>query len=133
MITKKLKNIFSISVLLLIAHGIEEYVTGFYNIDSSFSFVFQPLFDMSVPQATFLVFQIMIWIGLIVFVFLIASEKSRLWLMTIPATILILEAYHVVEALIIGGYYPGLITAVFLPIIGIFLWKELILSIKSIK
>ena len=36
MISTKLKNIFLISIILFITHGVEEFFTGFYNIDKSF-------------------------------------------------------------------------------------------------
>ena len=78
MISKKLKSIFAISVVFWIAHGLEEYFTGFYDVDWSLR-VFSGLLEkMSVPQATFLVFQIMLWLAFIVFAFLIASEKMEI-------------------------------------------------------
>lgn len=78
MMSQKLKTIFIISIPVFIAHGLEEFFNGFYNVDWSFKFVFGFLNTMTVPQATFLVFQIMLWLAFIVFAFLIASEKWRL-------------------------------------------------------
>ena len=89
MISQKLKTIFIISIPVFIAHGLEEFFNAFYNIDWSTKLVFEFLYEMSVPQATFLVFQIMLWLALIVFAFLIASEKWRLWLMLLPGIIFI--------------------------------------------
>src|SRR3989338_4664913 len=75
MISKKLKTIFYISIPIFITHGLEEIFNGFYNIDWSTKLVIGFLNEMSVPQATFIVFQVMIWLSFIVFAFLIASEK----------------------------------------------------------
>lgn len=125
MISKRLQNLFLISIPLFIAHGLEEYFTGFYNTDSIFYFVFQPFGSMSVFQATFLLFQIMIWILLIVS-YLILSRRMLLKLLTFLGLIFVFELSHLIKALISWNYYPGLITGLLFPIIGFFYWKELI-------
>lgn len=65
MITSKLRTIFIISIPFLIAHGLEELFNSFYNIDWSVKVIFGFLNEMPVPQATFWVFQIMMWLALI--------------------------------------------------------------------
>lgn len=75
MISKKLKNIFLMSIPLFVAHGLEEYFTNFYNIDPISKFVFGYFEKMSIYQATFLLFQIMIWIFLVISYLLITNEK----------------------------------------------------------
>lgn len=132
MITKRLKTIFAISIPIFIAHGLEEYFTGFYAVDSHFKFFFGSLDTMSVAQATFLVFQIMFWIALAVFTFLIASEKWRMRVMILPGLIYIYELHHFWSALSIGGYYSGMITALAFPIVGFVFWKELLTHKKTI-
>ena len=131
MITQKLKTIFYISIPLFIAHGLEEYFNGFYNIDWSTKLIFGFLNDMPVPQATFLVFQIMLWLVLIVFALLISSEKWRMRLMFVPAIIFLVELHHPWSVITSGGYYPGAVTAVPLLIIGFLYWKELIKNFKQ--
>ena len=126
MISQKLKTLFYISVPVFIAHGLEEIFNGFYNVDWFFKFALGFLKTMSVPQATFIVFQIMIWLALIVFAFLIASEKWRLRLMILPGLIYIFELHHIWKAFESWSYYPGVITAIAFPIIGFLFWKELI-------
>ena len=126
MISKKLKNIFLVSIPVFIAHGLEEYFNNFYNKDPIFKFLFKPFEIMSVPQATFLLLQIMLWLLLIISFLLIASEKWQLRLMIILGLIYIFELHHFLEALIHGGYYPGVITAIAFPIIGFAFWKELL-------
>jgi len=126
MISQKLKTIFFISIPVFIAHGLEEYFHGFYNVDSSFKFFFHYFDAMSIPQSTFVLFQIMFWLALIVFAFLITSGKWQLRFMVIPGLIYILELHHFWKALMLGGYYPGVITAIAFPIIGFLFWKELL-------
>lgn len=131
MISKKLKTIFIISIPFFIAHGLEEIFNNFYNIDWSVKIVFGFLNNMSVPQATFIVFQIMMWLALIIIAFLIASEKWRLRLLFLPGIIFIVELHHVWKALETWNYYPGVITAIPLTILGFFFWRELLKNWKS--
>lgn len=131
MISQKLKTIFCISIPVFIAHGLEEIFNGFYNVDWSFKLVFGSLETMSVPQATFIVFQVMIWLAFIVFAFLIASEKWRLRLMILPGLIYIFELHHIWKTLESGSYYPGVITAIAFPVIGFLFWKELLKNWKN--
>ena len=126
MMSQKLKNLFYISKPFFIAHGMEEYFNGFYDIDWSTKLVFGFLNEMSVPQATFLVFQIMLWLALTVFSFLLASEKWRLRLMFLPGIIFIVELHHPWSVITSWGYYPGAITAIPLLILGFLFWKELL-------
>ena len=126
MISQKLRALFYISVPVFIAHGLEEIFNGFYNVDWFFKFAFGFLETISVPQATFIVFQIMIWLAFVVFSFLITSEKWRLRLMLLPGIIYIFELHHIWKAFESWSYYPGVITAIAFPIIGFLFWKELI-------
>lgn len=132
MITQKLKTILWLSIPIFIAHGLEEFLNNFYNVDWSTKLVFGFLNQMSIPQATFLVFQIMLWLALIVFAFLISSEKWRLRLMFIPAVIFIVELHHPWSVITSWGYYPGAITAIPLLIVGFFYWIELLRSYKTL-
>lgn len=132
MISQKLKNIFFLSIPVLIVHGMEEYLTGFYNTDSHVKFVFGYLDTLPTPQATFLLFQIMLWLALIIFAILISSEKWRLRLMVIPGLIYVYEFHHIIKALMAGGYYPGIATAWMFPIIAFFFWKELLANYKTV-
>ena len=132
MISSKLKKLFYISIPLLIIHGLEELFNGFYNIDWSTKLVFGFLYEMPVPQATFWVFQIMLWLALIVVAFLIASEKWRSRLMLLPGIIFIVELHHPWSAITSWGYYPGLISSIPVLIIGFLFWKELLANQKAL-
>ena len=124
--SQKLKNLFYISIPLFISHGLEELFNGFYNVDWSTKLVFRFLYEMPVPQATFWVFQIMLWLALIIFALLITNEKWRLWLMLLPGIIFIVELHHPWSAITSWSYYPGLITSIPVLIVGFLFWKELL-------
>ena len=132
MISQKLKTVFYISIPVFIAHGLEEFFNNFYSIVWSTKLVFGFLNEMSVPQATFLVFQIMLWLTLIIFAFLITSEKWRLRLMFLPGMIFIVELHHPWSVITSWGYYPGAITAIPLLILGFLFWKELLSNYKKL-
>lgn len=128
MISQKLKNIFILSISVFIAHGLEEYFTGFYRIDPSIQNIFGRLgFNL---DSTFLVFQIVFWLLLIVGFIL---TKKLIWpktLLFMLGLIMFYEFYHVYKAILVGGYYPGLYTALFFPVLSYFFWKELINNFK---
>ena len=133
MISKKLKLLFLLSIPLFITHGLEEYFTGFFNIDPIFKFVFQYFENMTVFQATFLLFQIMLWLFLITFFFLILGGKWPLRLMVILGVVLIFELHHIIRTIVEWSYYPGTITALLFPILAFFFWKELINNFKELE
>ncbi len=126
MISQRLKTIFLISIPLFIVHGLEEYFQGLYLVDSHVDFVFGYLYTLATPQALFLFFQIALWSLLIVTAILISRDTWRLRMMIIPGLIYIYELHHIREALSLGDYYPGLITAILFPLIAFFYRKELI-------
>ncbi|HEY4518495.1 MAG TPA: HXXEE domain-containing protein [Candidatus Paceibacterota bacterium] len=126
MIPQRLKNIFFLSIPVFVAHGLEEYFTGFYSIDPYTDLVFGNLNVMPTPQAVFLIFQMMLWLLLIVSAFLITSEKWQMRLMLIPGLVYIFEIHHIWKAIEAGGYYPGLVTSLAFPIIAVVFWKELL-------
>lgn len=128
--TTKLKNLFLLSIILFILHGTEELITGFYNIDPQVKAMFSFVEKMTPFHAAFLVFQIMLWLVLAVSYLLLQGEKWQLRLMAIPGLVMIYELYHIYKSITLGSYYPGLITALFFPIIGYFFWKELIKNYK---
>ena len=131
--TTKLQKLFLLSIPLFIAHGLEEILTGFYNIDSQVDFWFGGLNSLPTPQATFILFQIMIWLMLIIAYLLLLGPKWQLRLMYIPGIIFVYELYHLYKAIEVGGYYPGLITAIPLYVVGFLFWKELIKNYKINK
>lgn len=132
-LSSRLKTIFLLSIPVFIAHGIEEYITEFYNIDKFSRFVFSYTETMSPLQASFITFQIMIWILLIFGAIFITRPKWMLYIMIIPGLIYLFELHHLFKALISLNYYPGLITAILFPFIGFYYWKQLIKDWKRSK
>ena len=131
--TKKLQKLFLFSIPLFIAHGLEEILTGFYNIDSQVAFWFGNLAKLPNTRALFLLFQIMFWLMLIIGYLLLLGPKWQLRLMFIPGIAFVYELHHLYKALGAGGYYSGIITAIPLYIIGFFFWKEFIQSWRTVR
>ena len=124
MITSKLKYIFGFSALLFIAHGIEEMLTGFYEVDAWDRALFEPLAFLSTHGAMFATFQVMLWLMLIVSFVLLLNERMRLYALSLIGIVYLFELHHPIKALLVGGYYPGLITSLLFPIIAYFFWRE---------
>ena len=124
MISRKLCGIFYLSIPVFIVHGIEEYLTGFTEVDSSFAFVFQPVLRMSITNGTFVVFQIMTWILLIVCALLLLGEHWQRRLLIISGILYIFEMHHLIEVIVKQSYYPGSLTATAFPVLAFFFWKE---------
>lgn len=124
MISKKTKILFSALSILFVVHGIEEYLTGFYNIDWTFKWAFWFIDGMTVSQASFLVFQIFFWLILLTINIFLFFPKSKfpLYFFTLVA---IFELHHMIEAVITWSYYPGLFTSFLFPLAGYFLYKNL--------
>lgn len=125
MITSRLKLIFGLSIPLFIAHGIEEFTTHFYDTDAWDQAIFGNLFtDLSTHGATFVTFQIMFWLLLIVAFILLMGERWRFYMITLLGMIFVFELHHPIKALLAGGYYPGLITSLGFPILAFHFWRE---------
>src|SRR3989344_5938046 len=124
MISQRLKYIFLLTILLTFVHGGEEIATGFYQKDL-FILFFAKYFS-TIPQTFFFTFHFMWWIVLLVTMVFLIGGRFAYWLLTLVSVIYVFELHHVVKALLASGYYPGVITALFFPILGFFFWKELI-------
>ena len=122
--SEHLRFLFGISIPLFIAHGIEEYMTGFVHEDASFAFVFRRILELPTAESAFLVFQIMVWLLLIVSALLISGAKWQRRLLAIPGVLYVLETHHLFETIIRQSYYPGSVTAIAFPVLGFFFWKE---------
>ena len=124
MITSRLKIIFAFSIPLFILHGIEEFVTHFYDIDIHDQAIFGVLSGLSNHGATFVTFQIMLWLLLIISLLLLLGPKWQFNVLALVGLIYLYETHHIYKAIMVGGYYPGLYTALlFLPI-AFFFWRE---------
>jgi len=126
--TYRLKNIFALSIPLFIAHGLEEYVTGFYAIDSHVEFVFGWLAPTIPLQTSFLIFQLIFWTALVTAYFIIRSGRLVMPLLVILGLLYMYEIHHLIKTFQAGGYYPGLITAIALYCLGVLYWREFLAS-----
>ena len=112
----KLKATILVAMILFIAHGIEEYLTGFYKVNPLFMAAAQNINIFSLALSTkFLVFQLIFWLLLIIAFTQLKKEKAMLWLTILFSIIALFELEHVVNALLIKQYYPGTITSLLFP------------------
>ena len=124
MITTKLKIYFLITALLLVTHMLEEWFTGFHNV-FPFMLWMGRQFE-STQSAVFFTLMLMAWLSLLVS--LVFMSEKRTWILrmlSIFSIIYIFELHHPILALLSGKYYPGTMTGLLFPFVGIFFWKEL--------
>jgi hypothetical protein len=129
MITNELKLIIGLSIPLFILHGIEEYVTHFYNVDTHLQGVFSPLSGLTIHGATFVVFEVMFWLLLIVSFLLLLGPKWQLRAVALIGVVYLYELHHIYKAIMSEAYYSGLYTSLAFPILAFFFWKEWLRSV----
>ncbi len=123
MISQKLKTILKIAFLISIAHGLEEYITGFYKIDKSYLI---SIGRLSTTGNAFLVYQLVFWLLFLMLLILTHKEKKVFGLIILVGILMTLEVQHLYEAIVRFEYYPGLWTSLlFIPAAFLF-WKELL-------
>jgi hypothetical protein len=113
--------LFAVGILLQCAHFAEEYATGFYR-----------LFPTSLGLAPwsprfFLVFNLT-WLGIWVWAAFAVRTRSRaayfaIWFFALAA--ILNGVAHPVLAIRAGGYFPGLVSAPFLGVVGVWLCVRL--------
>ena len=133
MITTRLKVLFALSIPLFIVHGIEEILTGFYAVDAWDQFLFTPFAALSMHGVMFVTFQLMLWLLLIVSFALLSGEKWRFRMLAVIGVVYVFELHHIAKAILAGGYYPGLITSLFFPVLAYFFWKEWMQNYKMLR
>ena len=128
MISKHLQSLFLLSLLLITAHGIEEAFTDFRHTDS-FVIGIASWLNMT-PEMFYWVFHIIWWTMLPSIYIFLRKSSVLLPLLTLFSIVFVFELHHVIKAIIASQYYPGMITAFFYPILGIFFYKELLKNWK---
>ncbi len=124
MLTPRLITIFGISIPVFALHGMEEFATHFYDVDAQSQAIFGIFNSMSNHGATFLVFQLMLWLLLTVSFLLLLGKSVQFYLLGIVGLVYLYEMHHVYKAVTLASYYPGLITSLAFPVIAYFFWKE---------
>lgn len=131
MISSKLKNFFFLAVALIYLHALEEVLTGFPSSDS-FMVVGGKMFDTT--SEVFYWTSHAIWLLGVPVIFILARRsKFLLSLLALFGIVFITEFHHLIKALFRVGYYPGMITAFFYPVLGIFYWRQLISDWRRAK
>ena len=118
MVSNKLVKLFGLALLLVVAHGVEENLTGFLFIDN-FNAYFSNLLNTK-EEIFYLSFHIMWWLMLGVVYLLVRGGRWALYLLSLFSIVFAFESHHVVKGILAGGYYPGLVTGFFYPVLGVF-------------
>lgn len=121
----RFKPLFLISIPLFVLHGLEEILSGFYNIDSHVRFVFGWLEPAISLQVSFIALQLVFWAVLILAYLFLTRTRWSSWLAIFLGLLFVYELHHAYKALVTGAYYPGLLTAFLLYVLSFFYWKEL--------
>jgi hypothetical protein len=125
MISKNLRKILILTVLLIAAHGVEEVLTGFSAKD--FFIQYPSAFFKNAHELFYWTFHIMWWLlVLIAFFLILGGKKAVLIILTLFGFVYIFEIHHVIKGIVSGSYYSGIVTGAIYPILGFFYWKELI-------
>lgn len=128
MVSKKLKSITFVALGVIYLHGVEEILMGFYQNDSTMK-LFGHYFNLSANE--FYWISHLIWWITLPILFLLVVKKQLFWLMVLFGIVFIVEIHHLIKAAQAMTYYPGMLTAIFYPIIGFFYWRELIINLRK--
>lgn len=124
MISKKLKVLLMISIVIVYLHFFEEIVSDFYVNDWIMKYI-SSLFQ-NINQAQYYGSHV-VWILMIGPAALLAlGGKWTLRVLTLYGLFFIFELHHLIDAIRTLSYYPGVITNIAFEIVGFFYWKELI-------
>jgi hypothetical protein len=115
----RIKTAFLLMILLQAIHSVEEYIFKLYEVFPPMLFAYRNSPELA--QAAFITFNLVLFLfGLICFFYWVQPTRKGArvivwaWIMIQIATF----AAHLVWAILIGGYNPGLATAVlFVPVI----------------
>ena len=124
--TKKFRILFYLSIPLLIAHSLEEYLTDFYNFNPVLMRGMQ-----SIVENPILTFLVMLWLVLIVIAIMITNQRWRLYLAVFPGLLFTFELHHWVEFFIDWRYAAGEVTAAIFPVFLYFFWKEWLINFNK--
>ena len=131
MVSKKLKLLFAISIAVFMAHGLEELFTDFYSVDPHYHGLFSPFADMPVYKATFLLFNLMMWLWLITSLLLITHPKWQLRLAFLPMLLYIFELHHLLDIAHANSYTPGAATGLAFPFLAVLYGRQLLKDLAT--
>ena len=119
MISLRLKKLVKLSIFLFIIHAFEEYYTGLLTIDPMFSRVSGLI---KISSVTFYIAEQILLVAFLLW----GVYRPKRWVHIGIGILFIYEISHVISAIENLSYYPGLVTAVLLLIVGFVYWKELL-------
>ena len=115
-----IKTLWLLAIPLFALHAIEEYFFSFPSQDPLIK-----LFSAYLHLDTLSIFFILqIFLGILLIVPLFVGFKR--WWNLIIGIILVSELEHIAMSVSLREYYPGFYTSIFLVILGIFFWRELL-------
>ncbi len=121
-------NVNVIVVALLLLHTLEEMFYSFWDTDYLSQTIANALHVQ--PITVYFIGQVVLYV-LVVFIFLKRSTQARL-LEVVLGLVLLFEVTHVVSAVGLHAYTPGLFTGVLLFVVGIFYWAKLLKNKKTL-
>lgn len=130
-VSVKLKHLFLLSLILIYSHGLEEIINGFQFSDS-FMIYGANMFNTT-PEIFYWVSHLIWWILLPILFFLFNKKRLGLLLLTLYGLVFFIELHHPSKGFLAGRYYPGMITALFYPVFGIFYWRQVVQVVKDWK
>ena len=131
MVSKRLTFLFITALGLIYLHGLEEVLTGFPHVDPFMKFGAN-FFNTS-SEGFYWISHIFLWWLPIPLIFLIFRKTTLiLLLLALFGIVFFFEIHHLIKAFVAQSYYPGMITAFFYPILGVFFYKELLKNRKTL-
>jgi hypothetical protein len=131
MLLKRFQLILFLSLVLNYLHGIECIVTKFYDLQPNFYF-FTRYFH-SIHESVYFVFHGTFWLFILLAFFLLKGGKWIFIPLALYGTVFFTEFHHFVRGITLMQYYPGMITSMLFPILGIFYWREVLLLWKKVS
>lgn len=124
MVSQKLKNIFLFTIITIYIHGVEEVITGFPHVDGFMGFG-AAYFKIS-PEQFYWIAHVIFWVSLPLLYILFNKKHIALLLFSLFGLFFIIELHHIFKTAYFRSYYPGLLTALIYPFIGVLYWQELL-------
>ena len=124
MVSTSFAIIFLLSVLLHYAHGVECVKAKFYEAEPNFYFFTRKL--KTIPESVYFVFHGSFWLFILLAFFLLLGGRWIFIPLCLYGLLFLTEGHHFIKAAQRKKYYPGAITSVLFPILGVLYWFQLI-------
>ncbi len=112
-------NLLKLAIPLFVAHAIEEYSTGLLGLDP----LFRSITAHHLPTITLYIVEQLLLVAILLW----TIYQPKRWLLVFIGLLFIFEVSHVIPALAQTSYYPGLVTAILLLLLGLFYWRAVMI------